>query len=485
MNTTLDTRQVSAALCRRFQELFRNPRRDKFLEDMTRTVTRYLPLPQEDTVIQQVLTHFLTIYDNVRSGQPTLTRGQMAIALQALLDNLVAQAPPAPLITTQQARKTYLDAAYDATSNKLQQMMINTYLPTTPALGTNEQQLSNVLDLMKQGSMTAAVSQIIRRWQPSAIDHILTAGLQLYQLALRNDPNVQTTQTGLLHILISNNIHNHIINLDTSTVQELVGELCRHLPKVLATLREFGKKHSIVQEPFAITEKLSVTADRDPQTNIHHVGFLICYWNSLSTRYLMNKLDSDDKKDFRPDILHLQSTSKSVGSISTRLSASVRRPLTFQQLSNGSCCTMALMNFLINQSPATQGPITKTLVESIRTKQAQGEGYAHDAEHDEYLCSLHHHILAIKTLQELDPSDVEQPEPTSDDLSEGNHVVIVLPYNGFVWELDSLNDQRQTCLGAVGGDWKAVAQKRLGEWTKTASITGVAVDVQAFVQALS
>lgn len=160
--------------------------------------------------------------------------------------------------------------------------------------------------------------------------------------------------------------------------------------------------------------------------------------------------------------------------------STARAPLVFGQSDNGACCTMALMNFLVNQTD--QDPITRNL---FQTAQARVEHNKHSSmvQDDDYLCSLHHFILADMTHQDSD-------QDTTLDLdtdNQGNHLIVILPHHGFVWELDSLDDcNKQTCLGSIGAEhWTAIAHRRLKQWDQTTRTTGATVDVQAIVRPVS
>ncbi|KAF9980438.1 hypothetical protein BGZ65_005096 [Modicella reniformis] len=141
---------------------------------------------------------------------------------------------------------------------------------------------------------------------------------------------------------------------------------------------------------------------------------------------------------------------------------------------------MALMNFLINQSVSNRGPI----VQSIDTNIQQSQDYELVVQDDDYLCSLHHIILADMNPANQDrPTQDGLPETNSDDSSQGNHIVVIIPWRDFVWELDSLDFGDPTCLGAAGPDWTVVAKARLRQWEQTTSTTKAMVDFQAIVRA--
>ncbi|KAF9984184.1 hypothetical protein BGZ65_000854 [Modicella reniformis] len=162
---------------------------------------------------------------------------------------------------------------------------------------------------------------------------------------------------------------------------------------------------------------------------------------------------------------------------------------------------MALVNFLINQdNRSTQGGITRRLMQTIRENIEHQQNYQYLAEENESLCFLHHAILAnlpydqgahdfatTTASQEQEQEHEQQQQQESElefdteDPSFGNHLVVILPFNGFVWELDSLGFQGPLCLGPADGDWTAVAQRRLRLWTQTTLTTKIDVDIQAIV----
>ncbi|KAG0247548.1 hypothetical protein BG011_001317 [Mortierella polycephala] len=151
----------------------------------------------------------------------------------------------------------------------------------------------------------------------------------------------------------------------------------------------------------------------------------------------------------------------------------VKRPHCFIQTDNGPCCTMALFNFAVNKGGS---PMTKRILEEISTHSISKS----TAEENMILKSLHHYVLR-EGYDALGGND--QGISTLDDHpTEGNHVVLIMPFNGYVWEIDSAEDGDGVfCLGMEGTDWTGVAQKRLERWTFAAWRGQIHNDVHAII----
>ncbi|KAF9344261.1 hypothetical protein BGX34_005833, partial [Mortierella sp. NVP85] len=117
--------------------------------------------------------------------------------------------------------------------------------------------------------------------------------------------------------------------------------------------------------------------------------------------------------------------------------STARAPLAFTQADNGACCTMALMNFLVNQTE--KGPISKNLFESAQAR-VNENGHSYLVQEDDYLCSLHHFVLADMAHQNAELDTAMDLDPANIDQNQGNHLVVIFPYKGHVWELDSLDN---------------------------------------------
>ncbi|KAG0292418.1 hypothetical protein BGZ97_005604 [Linnemannia gamsii] len=64
----------------------------------------------------------------------------------------------------------------------------------------------------------------------------------------------------------------------------------------------------------------------------------------------------------------------------------------------------------------------------------------------------------------------------------GNHIVLIMPYMGHVYELDSHPAAHYcTYLGPEGTDWTIAAQVRLQQWSEAAHLTTVHNDVHAYI----
>ncbi|KAF8967214.1 hypothetical protein BGZ46_000222 [Entomortierella lignicola] len=199
------------------------------------------------------------------------------------------------------------------------------------------------------------------------------------------------------------------------------------------------------------------------------LAFIICYWNSYNTRRLMGKLlpeDKDDDATHHPchDIdnaerktYHLQDWTPK------EPPPGVTQPSCFIQTEDGPCTSMALMNFIANRDRSTLGHrLSSVLSKATNEYSLQTDAFLQEA-HNRFLCS---HVETI-----------------SDDVQEiqniGNHIIVILPFEGNIWELDSLTGPLY--LGPELNDWTQTAQTRLEQWSEAASITKVHNDVHSII----
>lgn len=61
------------------------------------------------------------------------------------------------------------------------------------------------------------------------------------------------------------------------------------------------------------------------------------------------------------------------------------------------------------------------------------------------------------------------------------HLIVILPFDGHVWEIDGLEAQGPLHLGACGHDLITTALPRLQEWSKTELMMDVHVNIQAII----
>ncbi|KAF9984183.1 hypothetical protein BGZ65_000853 [Modicella reniformis] len=268
----------------------------------------------------------------------------MVCDLQQWLDLFVSAQP-----NTEKARQKYITTTQEITSQILREKLLQRFqLPGSRiANPTNEQQLSNVLDCMRQGLMTTAVNILVQHWQPTAIDAIIQAGVEIYNHALDDQDKAKDYQRLQIQILVSKNVHNRVLHLDTMTFA-LLNQLTERQQQrrqtegmaawdeTFPTFRpaygvwqdafyDFGSSFIIfgfifisypspllefvnlwfffMRENYATTKRLSVEANNDSNARTHHLAYLVCYWNSLQTRCLMDKTDADDQAEPRTSLL--------------------------------------------------------------------------------------------------------------------------------------------------------------------------------------
>ncbi|KAF9994911.1 hypothetical protein BGZ80_007657, partial [Entomortierella chlamydospora] len=110
--------------------------------------------------------------------------------------------------------------------------------------------------------------------------------------------------------------------------------------------------------------------------------YMVCYENSFMMRQLMGKLYSEEIPETSSrHVVRVKTAARlpypAPKSISPILSSAFlppsRRPkgptppLPFAQLDDGSCATIALINFLINQPTVTHGQTIKNLLQRVQT----------------------------------------------------------------------------------------------------------------------
>jgi len=132
--------------------------------------------------------------------------------------------PSTTQITLREARQQYLDIMTETTSSTLHELLVSRFqVPTTAnPLTVNEQRLFDVLELMRCGRMTTALNTLIRHWKPSAIDAIMTVGVDLYDLTLKHPGMFDEHRRVLFQVLVSRGIHNQVVDLNTLTAPQFV-----------------------------------------------------------------------------------------------------------------------------------------------------------------------------------------------------------------------------------------------------------------------
>ncbi|KAG0195940.1 hypothetical protein BGX28_000339, partial [Mortierella sp. GBA30] len=147
---------------------------------------------------------------------------------------------------------------------------------------------------------------------------------------------------------------------------------------------------------------------------------------------------------------------------------------------SGQCCSLALFNFLANQEPVSQSDTVKAILKRSRTEDGEYDCFA--ADQDATLRSLHHWLLTDRDTYQPDleeglddNGEYDEPQPS------GNHMIVILPFAGHVWEIDSYHWNGPECLGEIEHDWTHVAQKRLQLWTQAAIESRICNDIHAIV----
>ncbi|KAF9955653.1 hypothetical protein BGZ72_003547 [Mortierella alpina] len=237
-----------------------------------------------------------------------------------------------------------------------------------------------------------------------------------------------------------------------------------------------------------VTPKLLVKHNVDELSRAEHLAYLVCYWNSYDTRKWMDKLEAEDAQDSSktPVAFDLDNEPRNrsrrltVGGAQDRPKPE-KIPISFRQTNSGQCCTLALFNFLANQEPCLQSEVVKTILSRTCKEEANYDLYA--ADQDVSLRSLHHWLLSNLETDQLhdeeghdDLEEYDSPQPS------GNHMIVILPFAGYVWEIDSYHSESPLCLGAAGEDWTFVAQERLQKWSEAAIESRVNNDVHAIVR---
>ncbi|KAG0014983.1 hypothetical protein BGZ81_000138 [Podila clonocystis] len=223
-----------------------------------------------------------------------------------------------------------------------------------------------------------------------------------------------------------------------------------------------------MQEPFRLTDKILVCENDDRRG---HLAYVVCYNNSYRTRKIMRKLSQNDSPTTSGRrALDKDNESNRFPHYGSKRHAEVAVNPAQDVMDNGPCCTMALFNFVANKGGS---PTTKRILEDVSADRSA-------AEDNMILRSLHHYVLCGGHVnQEYN----HQSASLSNDITmEGNHVVLITHFNGYVWEIDSAEDGGGAyCLGKEGTDWTFVAQKRLEHWTYAAWATQIHNDVHVIV----
>ena len=96
------------------------------------------------------------------------------------------------------------------------------------------------------------------------------------------------------------------------------------------------------------------------------------------------------------------------------------------------------------------------------------------------------HTIIQQQAQVEDEDELQEPqvedEEDQEDSEKENHVIVILPFGGHVWEIDSYCPEGPLDLGLCGESWTTVAATRLQMWHGTTAFTRVSVDIQAILK---
>ena len=82
-------------------------------------------------------------------------------------------------------------------------------------------------------------------------------------------------------------------------------------------------------------------------------------------------------------------------------------------------------------------------------------------------------------MEESGDMDVDDDLDGSDET--GNHIILIMPFGGHVFELNGYSTTCLLDLGVVEYDWTDIAQQRLEWWSEAARETRVHNDIHAIV----
>ncbi|KAF9344260.1 hypothetical protein BGX34_005832 [Mortierella sp. NVP85] len=236
MNSNTNTLHLATALLKRFQNLYKSGNRQQFESAMLSTISKQFHLPKQHPHLQPLLDRFLVMFDQAHGApssqaspqifyQGRNTHSIMLTELQQFIKLVILPSVSAaiPTIADANSRQQYLDVLEENTPNTLERMLTDRFqVPQgDPVLTPDEQSLSDVLDLMREGRMTTAVNTIVRRFDPAVIDRILQTGVELFDIGLTNVREAQDRQKLLLHALLSRGVHTRTVDLGTITTQQI------------------------------------------------------------------------------------------------------------------------------------------------------------------------------------------------------------------------------------------------------------------------
>ncbi|KAF9557889.1 hypothetical protein EC968_007403 [Mortierella alpina] len=343
--------------------------------------------------------------------------------------------------------------------------------------------LRYVLDLMRVGRFRRAIEDITGCWTLDDCQVIVQYGVAIFQQQKINEDSGYMSFVRCIGHLMREGIHERFFD------SERQGDLANIL--ILPDKATKCPKPSMIlwffwmNSPYMVTPKLLLSKNMGRD---EHLAYLVCYWNSYDTRKLMGKLDADDTPDasrtpvaFDLDNGPWRRRRRLAAGLPQDRTTPETKPISFRQTNSGQCCTLALFNFLANQKPCLQSEIVKTILSRTCNDEANYDLYA--ADQDVSLRSLHYWLLSDRDTDQLHeeqgPEDLEEydsPQPS------GNHMIVIMPFAGYVWEIDSYHQDSPLCLGDIKDDWRYIAHERLKMWTEAAVESRVCNDVHAIVR---
>ncbi|KAF9948813.1 hypothetical protein BGZ72_009337 [Mortierella alpina] len=346
------------------------------------------------------------------------------------------------------------------------------------------EKLRYVLDLMRVGRFRRAIEDIIGCWDMDDCQVIVQYGVAIFQQQKINEDSGYMSFVKYLGRLMRSGIHERLFDSERHAdsakllLPDKVIQINRSKPSMILWFYWMNS-------PYMVTPKLLVSKDMDRDG---HLAYLVCYWNPYDTRKLMGKLDADDAPDsskipvaFDMDNGPWRKSRRLLAGVPQDRPTPEKKPISFRQTNSGQCCTLALFNFLANQEPSLRSEIVKTILRRTCNDEANYDLYA--ADQDVSLRSLHYWLLTDRDTDDIhEKQGLEDLEDYDSAQPSGNHMIVIMPFAGYVWEIDSYHSDSPLCLGAMGDDWKNKAQARLQMWTEAAIESRVCNDVHAVIR---
>ncbi|KAF9945595.1 hypothetical protein BGZ72_001181 [Mortierella alpina] len=311
--------------------------------------------------------------------------------------------------------------------------------------------LRYVLDLMRVGRFRRAIEDITGCWDLDDCQVLVQYGVAIFQQQKINEDSGYMSLVKHIGRLTREGLPERFIDLEKQA------DLVKSLVTPDKAIQTNHSKPSMIlwfywmRSPYMVTSKLIVKENVDAQSRAEHLAYLVCYWNSYDTRKRMDKLEAEDAQD------------------------SSKSPVAFD-LDNGPWNRSRRL--IVGGDQDRPSPEKKPI--SFR-QEANYDLYA--ADQDVSLRSLHYWLLSDRDTDELhEEQGLEDLEDYDSAQPSGNHMIVIMPFAGYVWEIDSYHSDSPLCLGVIKNNWKYVAQERLQMWTEAAIESRVCNDVHAIVR---